>query len=156
MEFTLEQIEFLLTKMSIKDIDDAKNFVPTICSHLKKNGKPCKNKPIKDGVCGVHSVKTDEERCLFVKKDGNTCSFRRKTGEFCGRHQPKLLVDCPICMEEINSKPISCDICNYKFHSHCLKKALDMKPTCPCCRSSMHVLHFILVEVGIDLKFLRF
>lgn len=151
MEFTLEQIEFLLTKISIKDIDEAKNFVPTICSQLKKNGKACKNKSIKDGVCGVHSIKKDQERCLFVKKDGNTCSFRRKIGEFCGRHQPKSPVDCPICMEVINCKPISCKTCNYKFHSHCLSKALDMKPSCPCCRSSMHVLHkclhsFVLLQ----------
>lgn len=140
-EFTLEQIEFLLTKISIKDLDEVRNFVPTICSHLKKNGEACKNKSVKDGVCRVHKPLMDEERCLFAKKDGNMCSFRRKTGEFCGRHQPKPLVDCPICMEGVYSNPISCKTCNYKFHSHCLIKALDIKPSCPCCRSSMYVLH---------------
>lgn len=99
MKFTPEQVEFLLTKMNMKDIEEAKDFVPvkkTTCSKPKKNGDPCKNKSVKDGACRVHSgevfVKkplTSEEKCSFVKKDGNCCSFKRKTGEFCGRHSPK-------------------------------------------------------------------
>lgn len=102
MKFTTEQIEFLLTKMKMEDIEEAESFVPEkkhVCSKLKKNGEPCKNKSVKDGVCRAHSgeifVKkplSDEEKCEFVKKDGSGCSFKRKNGVFCGRHTPKTPV----------------------------------------------------------------
>ena len=98
MKFTADQIEFLLTKMSLEEIEESKTFVPTVkpvCSSLKKNGEACKNKSTKDGVCNVHSVVrevkvkkpvSEEDKCCFVKKDGVKCVFRKKNGEFCGRH----------------------------------------------------------------------
>lgn len=80
MKFTDIQIEFLLTKMSINDIEEFNSFVsckPIItCSALKKNGSPCKIKVKQNGMCTIHkniyehelSKKVCKKACIFPVK----------------------------------------------------------------------------------------
>jgi hypothetical protein len=80
MKFSASQIEFLMTKMTISDIDqfnaEASSFVPSkpkrtrvakeagekvICSAVTKKGEACKNAVKRDGLCNRHCPKPAEE-----------------------------------------------------------------------------------------------
>lgn len=45
---------------------------------------------------------------------------------------------CPICFEELStSTSILLPKCFHSYHERCLGKWVDMKSTCPCCRSDI-------------------
>jgi hypothetical protein len=77
MKFSASQIQFLMTKMTISDIDafnvEASQFVP------EKIKKTRVIKPV-----------APEDLCSASKKDGNPCCNKKKANGLCGRHLPKL------------------------------------------------------------------
>jgi hypothetical protein len=78
MKFSVSQIQFLMTKMTISDVDafnvEASQFVPV---------KPKKTRVVKPVSPG--------DLCVALKKDGNACCNKKKVGDLCGRHAPKTL-----------------------------------------------------------------
>jgi hypothetical protein len=106
MKFSAEQIEFLLTKLTMDDIAEASSFksaksLEECCRGLKKNGDACRNKGKYDGFCASHKegavarvrapvVVPIEEQCCKLKRTGEKCIMRAKVDGLCSRHKPKV------------------------------------------------------------------
>jgi Family of unknown function (DUF5763) len=102
MKFTASQLEFLMTKLTVADIEEAAVFKPTKkvvaledkCFKLKKDGSQCSRRAKVDGLCSAHdttkllvkNVVPDEERCVALKKNGDRCISKMKVGDLCTRH----------------------------------------------------------------------
>lgn len=54
-------------------------------------------------------------------------------------------MECPICYENI-SKSMFISHCYHTFHIHCVKKALDIKNTCPICRRTLFYSNFVKIK----------
>lgn len=83
-------------------------------------------------------------KCKAIKKTGEPCSYKcKKNLEYCGVHSKYFPGvneggECPICFDDlIGSTTDGCKSCKYKFHSKCLRKAFNVKPSCPCCRANI-------------------
>ncbi len=43
--------------------------------------------------------------------------------------------DCPICLLQISDNDLRTTSCRHQFHRDCLKQWLDLKSSCPLCRT---------------------
>lgn len=44
-------------------------------------------------------------------------------------------VECPICLDIIESKNLSTNLCGHNFHKFCIEEHLKNNKNCPICRS---------------------
>ncbi len=113
MKFNADQLDFLMSKMTISDIDafnaEAVAFksaksLEECCNGVKKNGDRCSKRGKYDGLCASHRVDkplvvvADADKCNGVKKDGNRCGMKGKFDGMCAKHRPKVLA---VLSEEI-------------------------------------------------------
>ncbi|XP_030059938.1 E3 ubiquitin-protein ligase MPSR1 isoform X1 [Microcaecilia unicolor] len=75
------------------------------------------------------------------KKSSNSLQFLESFGKqfhFRSRHPTSLDEDedpCLICHDDLQTSSIRELHCRHRFHKECIEKWLDMKQTCPTCRS---------------------
>ena len=47
----------------------------------------------------------------------------------------ELFENCPICFNPLINNTLECNICNNKYHYHCIEKWHKIKTSCPMCRA---------------------
>lgn len=78
-------------------------------------------------------------RCTGTTRKGKQCA--RMVAKGCECYQHKTPDECPICFEAIGKKDLLKTSCNHTFHYDCMKKWLETKSSCPCCRGKLKVGH---------------
>lgn len=95
MKFTSSQLNFLMSYLSIEQVDEIKSFSADIpkkekCEFVKKNGEQCKKNKKNGEFCPTHSKPSIEkpkpEPCETIKENGDRCSFKVKKDGKCGLH----------------------------------------------------------------------
>ena len=63
--------------------------------------------------------------------------------------------DCSICLAKLNpaKKNISATQCGHLFHSDCIKRAIQVKPECPICKTNISggIVNKLYLEVDKEL-----
>lgn len=102
MKFTSSQLNFLMSYLTIQQIEEIRTFSPQSvpkekCSFVKKDSQQCKNFK-KDGeFCITHSRPVSEKiivesvKCESIKKNGSQCRFKAKQDGKCSIHLKKTL-----------------------------------------------------------------
>ena len=102
MKFTSSQLNFLMSYLSLEQVDEIKSFSADIplkekCEFVKKNGEQCKKNKKDGSLCPVHSKpfieKHKQEPCETIKENGDRCSFKVKKDGKCGLHLKKVRVE---------------------------------------------------------------
>ena len=78
----------------------------------------------KDSQDGTFVSATSHPR---IKKSDSNKSFQTASSGLLGEQ-------CPICIQQLQSKQYQTTPCNHNFHKQCLHKWLRSKKTCPTCR----------------------
>lgn len=53
---------------------------------------------------------------------------------------------CSICLEDFDSTAVAIEICSHIFHESCLQKWIDIKPSCPICRTDVEDRGSLIVD----------
>lgn len=99
------------------------------CLGFKKNGERCLKKTCADGgLCNLHQI-------TIVKKSNSTektiplhTKVKDKVRPLCENDA----IQCPVCFETIDEKPLTC---GHNVHRDCIRHS--MKAECPICRAPL-------------------